>query len=187
MLFRSTGIYCDEQEKELIYYVLKYGEKPLFVNELNQTETVAHYIIDQLRNDRLELQNLQYKQMFDEYAQLLGTNSTISVKHFINNPDEKICELAVNLLSEEYSLSSLWRKRQGITDEEEDRLQRAIPRAIAAYKVKIVNQAISKFVEQLTEASKAKDEEKTQLLIRQISLLNEHRKKFSQELERIIP
>ncbi len=181
-----TGIYCDEQEKELIYYLLKYGEKVLFVNELDQTETVAHYIIDQLKNDKLELQNLQYKQIFDEYEKLLSGNVSISVKHFINNPDEKICELTVNLLSEEYSLSNLWRKRQGIMEEEEDRLQRAVPKAIAVYKVKIVNQAISKFIEQLDESSKAKDAEKTQLLIKQISLLNEHRRKFSQELERTI-
>lgn len=181
-----TGIYCNEQEKELIYYLLKYGEKPLFVNELNQTETVAHYIIDQLKNDKLELQNLHYKQIFDEYEKLLNSNTPIAVKHFINNPDEKICELAVNLLSEEHSLSRLWFKRHGIVEEEEDRLQRAVPKAIDVYKVKILNQAITKFVEQLDEASKAKDIERTQLLIRQISLLNQHRKRFSQELERTI-
>ena len=181
-----TGIYCDEQEKELAYYLLKYGEKALFVNELNQTETVAHYIIDQLKNDKLELQNLQYKQVFDEYEKLLAGNTAISVKHFINNPDEKICELTVNLLSEEHSLSDLWRKRQGLVEEEEDRLQNAVPKAIAVYKVKILNQAVTKFIEQLDEASKAKDAEKIQLLIRQISLLNEHRKRFSQELDRTI-
>ena len=180
------GIYCDEQEKELVYYLLKYGEKPLFVNELNQTETVAQYIIDQLKNDRLELQNLQYKQIFDEYEKLLSGNAVVSVKHFINNPDEKICELTVNLLSEEYTLSDMWRKRQGIMEEEEDRLQRAVPKAISVYKAKIVNQAISKFMAQLDEASKAKDIEKIQLLIRQIALLNEHRRRFSQELERTI-
>lgn len=181
-----TGIYCDEQEKELIYYLLKYGEKALFVNELDQTETVAQYIIDQLKNDKLELQNLQYKQIFDEYEKILNSEVAVSIKHFINNPDEKICELTVNILSEKYSLSELWRKRQGIMEEEEDRLQRAVPKAIAVYKVKILNQAISKFMAQLDEATKVKDAEKIQLLIRQISLLNEHRRKFSQELERTI-
>ena len=181
-----TGVYCDEQEKELVYYLLKYGESPLFVNELNQTETVAQYIIDQLKNDKLELQNLQYKQIFDEYERMMQGETGVSVKHFINNPDEKICELTVNLLSEEHSLSQLWYKRQGIIEEEKDKLQRAIPKAIAVYKVKILNQAIAKFTSQLEEATSKQDNEGLLLLIRQIALLNEHRRRFSEELERTI-
>ncbi len=180
------GVYCDEQEKELIYYLLKFGERALFVNELNVTETVARYIIDQLKNDTLELQNLQYKQIFDEYDQMLTDGKEVSVKYFINHPNEKVCELTVTLLSEEYSLSEIWRKRQGVIEPEEDKLQTAIPKAIAVYKEKIVSQAIAKFNTQLQDAEKGGDKEMMLRLITQIKILNEHRKKFSQELERIV-
>lgn len=177
------GVYCEEQERELVYYLLRYGEKPLFVNEVNTTETVARYIIDQLRNDQLELQNLQYKQVFDEYDGMIAENVDVPTKHFINHPSEKICELAVTLLSDEYMLSDLWRKKQGEMQAEENRLQQIVPKAIAVYKVKILDQAIAGFSEQLGKTSEM---DTMRLLLNQIKILQHQRGLLSAELERIV-
>ena len=71
-----TDTYCEPAEKELLYYLLKFGEYPLYEsgNEQNdnpattpQSISVSQFILTELQNDDLELHNLIYKEIFNEY------------------------------------------------------------------------------------------------------------------------
>ncbi|MDR2292129.1 MAG: DNA primase, partial [Prevotellaceae bacterium] len=81
---------CDEEEKELTYFLLKHGNHPLFENRHGSIDTVAQYIIGELKKDDIALQNECYKQIFSEYENLLSQNIDFSIKYFINNIDKNI-------------------------------------------------------------------------------------------------
>ncbi|MDR0295709.1 MAG: DNA primase [Prevotellaceae bacterium] len=181
--FFVSNIYSEASEKELLYFLLKYGEKPLFVDAENNTINVAEYIISELRNDELELQNLLYRKIFDEYIQILKSQNEDCLKHFINHPNQNIMELAINVLSDNYQLSI---ESYIKSEEPEDvKLRRVIPYAIAAYKSNITKQAFATLSEQLHEAQKLNDSEQVLLFLERLRTLQSIRNSFAKDLHRL--
>ncbi|MDR2065738.1 MAG: DNA primase [Prevotellaceae bacterium] len=176
---------CDEQEKELAYFLLKHGSHPLFENRHGGIDTVARYIIGELKKDDISLQNECYKKIFSEYENLLTRNIEFSIKHFINNIDKKISEFAVNIISDEYELSEIWKRFGSNISPEEDELKRTIPRAITAYKIKLLSQTIARFTAELNGSIAEHNDEKTSLITKKIMELNRIRKIMSDTLKRV--
>ena len=52
-----TNIFCEEQERELIRFLIRDGDKPLNNAHDMPSTTVGEYIINELLGDDLELQN----------------------------------------------------------------------------------------------------------------------------------
>jgi DNA primase len=178
-----SNIYSEASEKELLYFLLKFGEKPLFLDAENNTINAAEYIISELRNDDLELQNLLYRKIFDEYIQILKSQNEDCLKHFINHPNQNIMELAINVLSDNYQLSI---ESYIKSEEPEDvKLRRVIPYSIAAYKSDITKQAFAAISEQLNEAQKLNDSEQVLLLLERLRTLQPIRNSFAKNLHRL--
>ncbi|MDR1553465.1 MAG: DNA primase [Prevotellaceae bacterium] len=176
---------CDEQEKELTYFLLKHGNHPLFENQHGSIDTVAQYIIGELKKDDISLQNACYKQIFDEYENLLKQSVEFTIKHFVNNIDKNISEFAVNIISDEYELSEIWKRFGSNVSPEEDELKRTIPRAITVYKIKLLSQTIDKFTLELNSCISENNEEKATLITKKIMELNQIRKILSETLKRV--
>ncbi len=181
-----NNFYNEASEKELLYFLLKYGEKPLFKDDENQNIvlSVAEYIDRELRTDKLDLQNLHYRKIFDDYLQLLHLPAEERIKHFINHPDQTIMEVTINVLSENYHLSI-----QRYIDSEEPeniKLHRVIPYAINAYKSNIAKQAYIDLSEQLLKAQQLDDKEQVMELLTRLRELQDIRNRFSKELKRPI-
>ncbi|MDR1347058.1 MAG: DNA primase [Prevotellaceae bacterium] len=176
---------CDEQEKELTYFLLKHGSHPLFENLHGSIDTVAQYIIGELKKDDISLQNECYKQIFDEYESLVKQNVDFSIKHFINNINRQIAEFAVNIISDEYELSEIWKRFGSNISPEEDELKRTIPRAITVYKIKLLSQTINKFTTELNSSIAESNDEKAILITKKIMELNQIRKILSETLKRV--
>jgi DNA primase len=177
---------CDEEEKGLAYFLLKHGNRPLFENNQGSFDTVAQYIIGELKKDSIVLQNDCYKRIFVEYENLLNQNVEFSIKHFINNIDKQISEFAVNIISDEYELSEIWKRFGSNLLPEENELKHTIPRAITVYKLKILSQVIDKFKEELNTSIANNNTEKTSLIIKKIMNLNKMRNEISKELKRVV-
>lgn len=177
---------CNEEERELAYFMLKHGNRPLFENDKGSTDTVAQYIISELKENDIELQNDCYKRVFDEYENLLSKNIDFSIKHFINNIDNQISEFAVSIISEEYELSEIWKRFGSNISPEEDELKTTIPRAITVYKTKILTQAIDKFQTDLNASIAENNTELTVLITKKIMELNKARKTLSKQLKRVV-
>ncbi|MDR0421325.1 MAG: DNA primase [Prevotellaceae bacterium] len=176
---------CDEQEKELTYFLLKHGNHPLFENMHGSMDTVAQYILGELKKDDISLQNECYKQIFSEYESLLTQNVEFSIKHFINNINRHISEFAVNIISDEYELSEIWKRFGSNISPEEDELKRTVPRAITVYKIKLLSQTISKFTDELNSSIVENNDEKATLITKKIMELNRIRKILSESLKRV--
>ncbi|MDR2653285.1 MAG: DNA primase [Prevotellaceae bacterium] len=181
----TTDNNCEEQEKELTYFLLKHGNHPLFENKHGSIDTVAQYIIGELKKDDIALQNECYKQIFNEYESLLSQNIEFSIKHFVNNIDKNISQFAVNIISDEYELSEIWKRFGSNVSPEEDELKRTIPRAITVYKIKLLSQTIDKFTSELNNCISENNDEKATLITKKIMELNQIRKFLSETLKRV--
>lgn len=167
------NVFCREQERELVYLLLRYGNQSCF------GVRVSAYIINEIAGEDLSFQNLEFRQIFEEYRKLLEASETVDMHHFINHPDQKICELAIDLLSEKYTLSKIW-KQPDTPEIEEDRLRVEVPKAINVYKSKIVTQAIMR----LQQGLEGKNDEATDMLLLKLGELSRVRTKLSEMLER---
>lgn len=177
-----SNLYCEEQEKELLVFILKNGRDPLFKVENSEGETVIihvdEYIISDLKNDELEFENLHYRQIFEEYDRILKENNTEPHKYFFNHENPKISNLTINLMSDEHTLSKIWDNTRNLFS-----LQNAVPKALAVYKSKIINMAISSLNEELKDATNPEEQNS---LIEKIVFLHEQRVFFSSLLQRVI-
>ncbi|MDR3366395.1 MAG: DNA primase [Prevotellaceae bacterium] len=167
------NVFCREQERELIYLLLRFGNQFCF------GVRVSAYIISEIAGEDLNLQNLVYRQIFEEYQKLLEASETVDVRHFINHPNQQICELAIDLLSEKYTLSKIW-KQPDSPDIEEDRLRVEVPKAINVYKSKIVTQAIMRLQADL----EGKSGEELDALLLKLGELSKVRTRLSEMLSR---
>ncbi len=140
---------------------------------------MASYIIREILDDDLNFQNLEYRKIFEEYLALSKEHRVVDMKHFINHPDAKICELAIDLLSPKYTPSRIW-LHHGTVETEEERLQTDVPKVITVYKAKVLTQAIARLHADM--ASRA-GEELDELMLR-LRQLNGFRTELSKVLDR---
>lgn len=182
-----TGISAEIEERELASYLINYGNMVFesfndpITNE-EQTINVATYIIGELMDENMELKNLNYKKIFDEYLAHLESGEPIDTSYFMNHPDEQIRNLACDVAIPKDSLSTLWTKRGSECHTPEDTFKTDIPKTINSYKLKIIKLATKETMEQL----KGKKADEIMDIMNQVRQLKEVEKALSQNLKRII-
>lgn len=183
--------YCEEAEKEILYYLLKFGNYPIHLEEefaygatQIEEQNVAQYILSQLQNDDLELQNLIYKEIFDEYYTLKEHEQERILRYFVNHPKPEVAKFVANLIAQPYMLTIQQFSKTLIP--ERNVLGCYVPKAILIYKAKITTQAAMNLTEQLGKAQKENDTQAQAELIEQLNTLMQVRNLFSKELKRII-
>lgn len=189
------NIFCEEQEKEILYYLLKFGQKVFFEippSEDAEAETlpkhvsVGQHIISEILNDDLEFKNLIFKKFFDEYCRLLELGNPFDSRSFINHHDAEISQLAVNLLASPHKLSKIWNKHQAVPIEEGDTLNESIPKAITVYKSKIIQMVLGKLQEELRSLNPKEQVGEVNTLLMRIKTINDLKNQISKELDRIV-
>lgn len=181
-----TDTYCEPAEKELLYYLIKFGESPLYGVEEQETlgtATVSQFVLTELQNDDLELQNLVYKQIFDEYYQEKDKGQEHIQKHFINHRDPNIVKTILDILHQEHSLT-IKVFIESMTPEEQ-MLSIVVPKSILVFKAKITAIAYQNICTLLANAEKENDSEKQKELMEQVKVLMHIRNSFSKVLNRL--
>ena len=185
-----VNTYCSEAEKEILYYLLKFGYLPIHVDSdfaygaEDEEQTVAQYILAQLQNDELELQNLQYKEIFNEYFQLKEHESEKVLRYFMNHPSKEVSSIVADLFIQPYTITIQQFSKSLIP--ERNVLGRVVPKSILIYKAKVTAQAAMNLTEELGRAQKEKNMELQIELMGQLNTLMQVRNFFSKELNRII-
>ena len=187
-----SNVYCEEQEKEIVYFMLKYGNSIFYELEPDEDEpsgrkiSVGQYIIQEVLNDDLEFKNLSYQKIFNEYRTQVETRGEIDTRFFINHSDSQISQLAVDFLSSPHKLSKIWEKHQTFPETEIDFLHRAIPKAIIVYKSKVMQIALKKLQDDLRKLNPKTQETEVNNLLMRIKILNDLKNSLSKDLERIV-
>lgn len=172
-----TNIFCEEQERELIRFLIRDGDKPLNnANDMPST-TVGEYIINELLGDDLELQNLMFKKLFEAYI------ANPNPLELLNNEDPEISQLIADILSDAHTLSEkYWNNRHSSMDTP-DFLLKAVYKAIQVYKSKVIQMDKQRLTAELSTAT---PDEAREITLR-ISHLNSILKDMSYDLKRVAP
>ena len=151
-------------EEELVFlrFLLKHSNAPLFEEENeenNETEvwSVAKYMIYELDKDELISENMLFQKIFNEVKKNLETPDFDPWKYFVNHPDGEISKMAINLLSEKFVESNIWKRGGGFTEQEEDILDWLIPKIIWEYKARKIGLMLPKIEEEINTAYKNND------------------------------
>ncbi len=168
-------------ERELVRILLLYGNGELRLQESNNP-TVLQYIIDEIKNDELEFQHPLYKKIFEEITRLYISKENFSDQFFTHHPDVDICKIAVDLTTENYELSSIWRKNEVLPQTEDLKLREIVPELVMAFKNKKVIEMIKETQESIVSAQKNNDSEGLILLQQKYVVLNDLKKNLSKKL-----
>ena len=177
----------EQEERNLLQVLIKYGHLPLFKDEEAQRDkTVAEYIVEELDCDGLVLENPLHRQMLDECRQHLGEAGFQAERHFLNHPDGRISRLAADLIADKYVLSRVHTRSRALPTDEE-RLLELVPRLVLELKNSVVLDHIKQKLLEMKAAGEAKDYARIDILMEEIKQLDEVKKQLARALgERII-
>ena len=157
-------------ERELVYYLLKFGEFSLTFEDSKiygaettvMRITVAEYISAQLQDDDLELQNPLYRKMFQMYfpirEQLLEEDSSEAgrepevlqariLRQFVNCQDPQVSVAVVDITEAKYVLNVKEYIKSQIP--ERNTIDANVPKAVLVYKLKYVEHTCSQLMARL--------------------------------------
>lgn len=183
-----AGSSAEELERELIKYLIKYGEQSFEYREGKEEVqlNVAEVIISDLDRNGIQLENPAYRTLYEEYRALWETGAPIDIHHFINHPDPTVATATVDLLTSDdnYTASKLWQKHDISVESEQDRLPVAVPRVVILYKSKVIEKIIAELERKLRDDQLS--EEELSIVTHQISALNQERILIAKRLSRLI-
>lgn len=180
-------------EKEILYYLVKFGESPIHFEE-HQTVgntapamniSVADYIFAELHNDDLEFQNGLFKHIFDkyfEYREQERDNNKI-IRLFATGAEEDVTKCVLDLVYEEFTLNI--KEFQKSLIPEEKVLDMYVPKIILIYKAKVTEYTYKLIMEQLEQAQRDGNIELQNKLMLQIKMLMSIKNQLSKVLNRL--
>jgi DNA primase len=183
-------IFCEPQEKEIIRYMLNFGDQVINIeDEENKTEKeviIAEFIIREILNDDLEFKNLMYKKIFEEFKLLMNEGKPYLSKHFTNHTDNEIRELAAELIIPKYKIHKIWLNKGSYYESEEMKLKKVIPKSLISFKSKILLSAEKELIDELKNMDQNSKEEEINEILEKIKMINENKKIISKSLDRIM-
>ncbi len=190
----TAGSSIEELEKELIKYLIKYGDRNFDIKEGRTMVSfnVAEVIIAELHTNGLIFQNPVYQAIYKRYVELFneraahGEKDEIGLHHFINHPDPEVCNAAVNILTDDdnYAVSKMWKRHDIIVEKEVDRLAEYVPRTIVLYKSKAIEGIIESLQKRLKDETLSEEQQLD--IISRINTLNAARRDIAKKLSRLI-
>ena len=103
---------------------------------------VAEFILEELGDDKISFDNASYLEILNEYITFYDRDELPSQQHFLQHSNPKICQVAIDAISSQYSLSENWKKHGIHTDTEDVHLRLAVETAVYSLKVKKIEQMI---------------------------------------------
>jgi len=194
--------YLAVQERELLYYLLKFGaypiytEKDMMLDATRENLTVEQYIHDSLADDNLSFANSLLRAMFEEYFRFIpslrGENrpnegfrelQKRTESHFVRHENQQFLQASLEILLESHPLKVQVFKES--IEPEEQRLGDVVPKAVGLYKLRIIEQMCEDLSRQLSDAEHRGDGEAQKALARQFQVLTKAKLSITKELNRV--
>ena len=181
-----TDAYLAVNEKEIIYYLLKFGEYPLHTDDSllydkkavpANVPTVGEYIRKSLEEDDLQFENPVFRKIFDEYFARPRTQDDDHevaqgrlIRYFSTHPDQYVSATMMDVICDNYPIT-VKVYRDSLTPEEQ-MLGKNVPRVVIAYRIKVIERLCAATVKEVDEAFKRGDGEACKEKMRLLSALN---------------
>jgi len=174
------NVYSEIEEREIIYFLLKFGNQKLHISGEEQSEiSVAQYIIREIQNDELEFTNLIYKQIFESVKELIERGDEIAERYFIFHDQAEIRELAVDIFTSRYELSKVWKRKEAYVELPGENLGFEVPKSLLSYKMMVIEKALTQLRKELEENEKKQDIDSLNQVILRIQSLERVRRELS--------
>ncbi len=194
-----TDAFLAVNEKEIVYYLLKFGEYPLYTdNSLHydrnvrvaDVPTVAGYIRKSLEEDDLQFENPVYRKIYDEYFSRPREEDEDCevaqgkiIRFFSTHPDQNVSATMMDVICDNYPIT-VKVYRDSLTPEEQ-MLGKNVPRAVIAYRIKVIDRLCAATVKEVDAAFKRGDGESCKEKMRFLSALNTVKNNLTKELNRL--
>ena len=174
------NIFSEIEEREIIYFLLKFGNQLLHLSsEENAEISVAQYIIREIQNDELEFTNLVYKQIFEDVKDLNERGEPVAERYFVYHDHSGVRELAVDIYTSRYELSKVWKRKEAYVEMPGENLGFEIPKSLLSYKMTVIEKALSLLRKELENIEKNSDVEALNHLIVRIQSLEQVKRELS--------
>ncbi|MAW20960.1 MAG: DNA primase [Flavobacteriales bacterium] len=149
-----------KQEEEILRLLINYGNETFIVD--NEEGSVAGMIINELRQDKIELSNEEYHKLYNRIIDLMSEIGFIDIQKLINDSNSGLSKLTVDLIAQPHSISDNWQKRHNIiTGREDEKMQQTTEKAILSLKKEIVDLQIIELQKKLKIGTISDEEIKT--------------------------
>ncbi|RUT73129.1 DNA primase [Ancylomarina longa] len=177
---------CDLEERALVRILLNFGKEVLFRQKNEEgTEThvlVGDFIVAELKNDELESVNPLYQMVFDQFGANTGNKQFNAKTFFRDHANEKVSQLAADILSEPYQLSGIWTRNESYVETEEMKLKDIVPKLVNEYKGKKVHLLIKEVLAEMQKAQESGNPDRLMELMKQKMVLDSIKNAISKEL-----
>jgi len=181
-----TDAFLAVNEKEIIYYLLKFGEYPMYTDDTLRYDktarhadvpTVAEYIRQSLEEDDLQFENPVFRKVYDEYFARPHEESEDCevaqgkiIRYFSTHPDPYVTQTMMDVICDNYPIT-VKVYRDSLTPEEQ-LLGKNVPRVVTAYRIKVIDRLCAATVKEVDAAFKRGDGEACKEKMRLLSALN---------------
>jgi len=174
------NIYSEVEEREIIYFLLKFGNQKLHISGDEHAEiSVAQYIIREIQNDELEFNNLVYNQIFENVKDLIERGDEVAERYFVYHDHPGVRELAVDIFTSRYELSKVWKRKEAYVELPGENLGFEVPKTLLSYKMMVIEKALSQLRKELEESEKKKDLDALNQIIVRIQSLEKVKRELS--------
>ena len=155
------------QERELVKLLLHYADEQITQETQDEegfpvqySESLAAYVINDLKNDQLRFQDATHQKILDIFAHSLNEGKIPETHVFISSPEPDIALLSSDLLSSPYELHD-WKRKNIFVKTELEVLPAMLNNALLMYKKRILESRR----DQLNTQIKAEDDQDKQLVM----------------------
>ncbi|WP_372755917.1 DNA primase [Labilibaculum sp.] len=184
--FLRSANECDLEERALVRILLNFGAEVLYrekdENGNEQHLLAGNYIISELAKDELESINPLYQLVFDQYGENMEKETFNTKTFFRDHPNEKINQLAADILSEPHQLSGLWTRNESVVESEEMKLKEIVPKLVNEYKGKKVRLLMKEVMREMQEAQDTGNSDRMMELMKQKMVLDQIKNAISKQL-----
>ena len=177
---------CDTEERALVSLLLNFDSEVLFkeTDENGQEfiTKVGSFIISELQKDELESVDPLYKLVFDLYGSNMDKESFNAKTFFRDHSNEKVSQLAADILSEPYEESKIWSKNGSYVESILEKLKDLVPKMVNEYKGKKVRILMKEVLQEMQKAQETGHSAKMMELMQQKMVLDQIKNAISKEL-----
>ena len=156
----------DSCEREILRLLINYGDRILEFEE--GKIKVSEFVFDELTHDKINFSNDLYRDVLEEYKNLISDSEEININHFLQHENDEIQQLSISFVSKKHEISSRWEDlHQIFTGDETKNIEITIEKAVLSLKQAYIKSEITKINNQFQE-----DEDPSIQLISKLNKLN---------------
>ncbi|WP_421920999.1 DNA primase [Marinifilum sp.] len=177
---------CDTEERALVSFLLNFGSEVLFEekdeNDQDVVTNVGSFIVSELQKDELESVDPLYQLVFDQYSSNMGIENFNAKTFFRDHTNDKVSQLAADILSEPYEESKIWTKNGSFVESIHEKLKDLVPKMVNEYKGKKVRLLMNEVLQEMRKAQENGDADRMLELMQQKMVLDQIKNAISKEL-----